>query len=63
MQDIVEELCSLINVRSPQEQEEFDLYCIVEGVTQTQPLPKSEYVLDVTTELIKEKKVRINNKV
>lgn len=31
VQDIVEEICSVLNVRTEAEMEEFSLYCIVEG--------------------------------
>ena len=57
MQDIIEEMCSLISVRSSQEQEEYSLYCIVEGDTFTMPLAREEYILDVTTELLKNQQV------
>lgn len=29
--DIIEEICIMLNVKSPVEMEEFSLYCIVEG--------------------------------
>lgn len=57
MQDIIEEMCNLISVRSGQEQEEYSLYCIVEGDTFTMPLAREEYILDVTTELLKNQQV------
>ncbi|CAL4069630.1 unnamed protein product [Meganyctiphanes norvegica] len=57
VQDIIEEMCNLINVRSTHEQEEFSLYCIVEGDTFTMPLAREEYILDVTTELVKNQQV------
>lgn len=57
MQDIIEEMCNLISVRSSQEQEEYSLYCIVEGDTFTMPLAREEYILDVTTELLKNQQV------
>ncbi|KAK3909403.1 Unconventional myosin-XV [Frankliniella fusca] len=53
VQDVIEEICGVINVTSPQEMEEFSLYCIVEGDTFTMPLAREEYILDVTTELHK----------
>lgn len=55
--DIIEEMCSLIGVRNPNEQEEYSLYCIVEGDTFTMPLAREEYILDVTTELLKNQQV------
>ncbi|XP_046399408.1 unconventional myosin-XV isoform X2 [Ischnura elegans] len=57
VQDIIEEICSVINVRDTNEMEEFSLYCIVEGDTFTMPLAREEYVLDVTTELQKNQQV------
>ncbi|XP_071526723.1 unconventional myosin-XV isoform X1 [Panulirus ornatus] len=57
VQDIIEEMCNLISVRSPHEQEEYSLYCIVEGDTFTMPLAREEYILDVTTELQKNQQV------
>ncbi|KAG7164394.1 Unconventional myosin-XV-like 1 [Homarus americanus] len=57
VQDIIEEMCNLIGVRSPHEQEEYSLYCIVEGDTFTMPLAREEYILDVTTELLKNQQV------
>lgn len=59
LQDIIEEMCSLIGVRNPHEQEEYSLYCIVEGDTFTMPLAREEYILDVTTELLKNQQVSI----
>ena len=50
-------MCNLISVRSGQEQEEYSLYCIVEGDTFTMPLAREEYILDVTTELLKNQQV------
>jgi hypothetical protein len=29
--DIIEEICLMLNVRNPVEMEEFSLYCIIEG--------------------------------
>jgi len=43
----------MLGVRSPLEMEEFSLYCIVEGDPYTMPLSRDEYILDVTTELLK----------
>lgn len=57
VQDVIEEICGVINVTSPQEMEEFSLYCIVEGDTFTMPLAREEYILDVTTELHKNQQV------
>ncbi|XP_049851037.1 unconventional myosin-XV isoform X4 [Schistocerca gregaria] len=57
VQDVIEEMCAMINVQSPAEMDEFSLYCIVEGDTFTMPLAREEYVLDVTTELHKNQQV------
>jgi myosin XV len=57
VQDIIEEICSVIGVSSGPETEEFSLYCIVEGDSFTMPLAREEYVLDVTTELHKNQQV------
>lgn len=51
--DVVSELCSLLGVESASEQSEFSLYCIVQGDAFTMPLAADEYILDVTTELLK----------
>ncbi|XP_066258344.1 unconventional myosin-XV isoform X2 [Euwallacea similis] len=51
--DVIQELCGLIGVTSDQEQQEFSLYCIVQGDAFTMPLAADEYILDVTTELHK----------
>lgn len=56
--DIISEMCALINVNNPLEMEEFSLYCIVEGDAFTMPLAREEYILDVTTELQKNQQVR-----
>lgn len=55
--DVIEEICSMLNVSDPLEIEEFSLYCIVEGDPYTMPLNKDEYILDVTTELLKNSQV------
>ncbi|XP_065335143.1 unconventional myosin-XV isoform X4 [Cloeon dipterum] len=57
VQDIIEEICTVIGVASGPETEEFSLYCIVEGDSFTMPLAREEYVLDVTTELHKNQQV------
>lgn len=57
VQDVIEEMCSVISVRNPHEMDEFSLYCIVDGDTFTMPLARDEYVLDVTTELHKNHQV------
>ncbi|XP_059488254.1 unconventional myosin-XV isoform X5 [Neocloeon triangulifer] len=57
VQDIIEEICTVIGVPSGAETEEFSLYCIVEGDSFTMPLAREEYVLDVTTELHKNQQV------
>jgi len=58
VQDIIEEICSVIKVRSEQEMQEYSIYCIVEGDTSfTMPLAREEYILDVTTELQKNQQV------
>lgn len=51
--DVISELCGLLGVDSPVEQQEFSLYCIVQGDAFTMPLAADEYILDVTTELLK----------
>ncbi|XP_011310328.1 unconventional myosin-XV [Fopius arisanus] len=51
VQDVIEEMCSVISVRNPHEMDEFSLYCIVDGDAFTMPLARDEYVLDVTTGL------------
>ena len=56
-QDIIEEISTVINVRSEHEMEESSLYCIVEGETFTMPLAREEYILEVTTELQKNQQV------
>ncbi|XP_075232051.1 unconventional myosin 10A isoform X3 [Lycorma delicatula] len=55
--DVIQEMCSLINVHDPLEMEEFSLYCIVEGDAFTMPLSREEYILDVTTELHKNQQI------
>jgi len=51
VEDVISELCKVIGIESENEQEEFSLYCIVEGETFNVPLTKDHYILDVTTEL------------
>ncbi|XP_050297745.1 unconventional myosin-XV isoform X2 [Anthonomus grandis grandis] len=51
--DVIQELCGLIGINAEQEQQEFSLYCIVQGDAFTMPLAADEYILDVTTELHK----------
>uniref|UniRef100_W4VR33 Putative myosin class ii heavy chain n=1 Tax=Corethrella appendiculata TaxID=1370023 RepID=W4VR33_9DIPT len=51
--DVIAELCSLLGIESQSEQQEFSLYCIVQGDAFTMPLASDEYILDVTTELLK----------
>lgn len=51
--DVIAELCSLLGIESEAEQQEFSLYCIVQGDAFTMPLAADEYILDVTTELLK----------
>lgn len=53
VQDVIEEICAMLSVSAPLETEEFSLYCIVEGDPYTMPLNRDEYILDVTTELLK----------
>lgn len=43
----------MLNVNNTLEMEEFSLYCIIEGDPFTMPLNRDEYILDVTTELLK----------
>ncbi|CAG0891500.1 unnamed protein product [Darwinula stevensoni] len=57
VQDIIEEICGILNIHNPDEMEEYSLYCIVEGDTFTMPLARDEYILDVTTELHKNQQV------
>ncbi|XP_046454243.1 unconventional myosin-XV-like isoform X3 [Daphnia pulex] len=57
VQDVIEEICGLIDVRSEEEIGEYSLYCIVEGDTFTTPLAREEYILDVTTALQKNQQV------
>jgi myosin XV len=51
--DVIAELCGLLGIESEAEQQEFSLYCIVQGDAFTMPLAADEYILDVTTELLK----------
>lgn len=51
--DVITELCSLLGIESEAEQQEFSLYCIVQGDAFTMPLSFDDYILDVTTELLK----------
>ncbi|XP_058837161.1 unconventional myosin-XV [Topomyia yanbarensis] len=51
--DVITELCSLLGIEVSAEQQEFSLYCIVQGDAFTMPLAADEYILDVTTELLK----------
>jgi myosin-15 len=51
--DVIEEICAQLGVPPGPEQHEFSLYCIVEGDPYTMPLNRDEYILDVTTELLK----------
>ncbi|XP_043211488.1 unconventional myosin-XV-like [Amphibalanus amphitrite] len=57
VQDIIEDICSVIKIRTREEMDEFSLYCIVEGDTFTMPLAREEYILDVTTELQKNEQI------
>lgn len=52
--DIIYEICSnMLDVTNQDEMLEFSLYCIADGDLYTMPLNRDEYILDVTTELIK----------
>lgn len=53
--DIIQEICAnMLNVVDPNEMLEFSLYCIADGSDPyTMPLNRDDYILDVTTELIK----------
>lgn len=72
--DVISELCALLGIDAESEQQEFSLYCIVQGDGKlntllqtnvvgiifsslfsafTMPLSSDEYILDVTTELLK----------
>ena len=53
-------MCMMINVRSSGEQEEFGLYCMFDGDSFTMPLAREEYVLDITTELLRNEQVSYN---
>lgn len=52
--DIIHEICSnMLMIQEPNEMLEFSLYCIADGDLYTMPLNRDEYILDITTELIK----------
>lgn len=52
--DIIHEICSsMLNVQEADEMLEYSLYCIADGDLYTMPLNRDEYILDITTELIK----------
>jgi len=52
--DIIHEICSnMLNITEYDEMLEFSLYCIADGDLYTMPLNRDEYILDITTELIK----------
>jgi hypothetical protein len=51
--DVISDLCGLLGIQSEAEQQEFSLYCIVQGDAFTMPIAADEYILDVTTELLK----------
>lgn len=52
--DIIHEICSnMLSVTDPDEMLEYSLYCIADGDLYTMPLNRDEYILDITTELIK----------
>lgn len=52
--DIIHEICTnTLNISEPDEMLEFSLYCIADGDLYTMPLNRDEYILDITTELIK----------
>lgn len=54
VEDIIQEICAnMLMVSEPSEMLEFSLYCIADGDLYTMPLGRDEYILDVTTELIK----------
>lgn len=54
VEDIIHEICSnMLNVTDLDEMLEFSLYCIADGDLYTMPLNRDEYILDITTELIK----------
>ena len=53
VEDVIAELCDIIGVHTELEQQEFSIYCIVQGDAFTMPLASDEYILDVTTELQK----------
>jgi len=54
VEDIIQEICSnMLGVDDQDEMLEFSLYCIADGDLYTMPLNRDEYILDITTELIK----------
>lgn len=54
VEDIIYEICSnMLSIVDPDEMLEFSLYCIADGDLYTMPLNRDEYILDITTELIK----------
>lgn len=54
VEDIIQEIChEMLNVNDQDEMLEFSLYCIADGDLYTMPLNRDEYILDITTELIK----------
>ena len=58
VQNMIKEICAVIDVHSANEIEEYSLYCIVEGDSSaSMRLSREEYILDVTTELQKNQQV------
>ncbi|VDM92703.1 unnamed protein product [Litomosoides sigmodontis] len=51
VEEIIQELCQELNVRSAAEQQEFCLCCILESEDKIKMLANDEYVMDVCTEL------------
>uniref|UniRef100_F1KSK8 Myosin-XV n=1 Tax=Ascaris suum TaxID=6253 RepID=F1KSK8_ASCSU len=55
-EEIIQELCMELNIRSPAEQQEFCLCYILESESTMKLLSNDEYILDVCTELEHQKK-------
>ena len=54
VEDIIQEICSnMLAIKAADEMLEYSLYCIADGDLYTMPLNRDEYILDITTELIK----------
>jgi len=51
VEEVIQELCQELNIRSPLEQQEFCLCYVVEADNTMKLMANDEYILDVTTEL------------